>query len=201
MVPTVKPLLWASVTPLTCRRQLWYQQNWTRANVYKAHTSNMALIRINTAYLRNLFTMPWQLKLSIICGYFKSAQAVGQTFQGWGDLLDSLLILVSMYISAHLMNGTAQFKLDIYMRVTHNLLDKFLMLLGVTHVQIIKIYIYMCVTLESLDKFIMSLTSCTQGVNKFVLLFVNCTWAHDLMHWWSVLFTRNLLHYVLMHAW
>ena len=71
--------------------------------------------------------------------------------------------------------GTAQFKLDIYMCVTRDFLDKFLVSLASYTQANIKIYIYMHVTLELLDKFIRSLMSSMQGVNKFVLLLANST--------------------------
>ena len=64
----------------------------------------MALIHIKMGYLMNSFTIPYN---SIAAMYVMSAQAVKMTvdwmFQGQGDLLHSILILVSTYISAHLI--------------------------------------------------------------------------------------------------
>ena len=68
----------------------------------------MALIHIKMACLMNSFTIPHQLKSQhTLQLYVKPAEAVKMTvdwmFQGQGDLLHSILIPVSTYISAHLM--------------------------------------------------------------------------------------------------
>ena len=110
----------------------------------------------------------------------------------------------------HHRYSTAQFNLT-FTHVWHvNFWTNFSCHSWVTCEQIIKIYIYTHVTLDSLNKFIGLLMSCTRGLNKFVGLFASCTqalnksveplasytWAHDLMHLWSVLLARNVLCYV-----
>ena len=67
-----------------------------------------------------------------------------------------------------LIYGTAQFKLDIYMRVTCDFMDKSLVSLA-SYTQVV-------------NKFVLLLTSCMRALNKFVEPFASSMQAHDLMN-------------------
>ena len=93
--PIVKSLLWASVIPN-------FDANETELGPMSIkHAVTMSLIHIKTAYLMNSFTIPYNSIAAML-------QAVKMTVdwmfqQGQGDLQQSMLILVSTHISAHLI--------------------------------------------------------------------------------------------------